>query len=210
MSATDAGADGAAPHWLSERFTGRSGIALCIRPLGAADAASERRFIEGLSAQSLYQRLLGVVTAASDEQLERLVRPDWPHGLALAVFRCAAPGERGAGTDAGVGTDAPDEILGVARFAASGQPQEAEFGIVIADAWQGQGLGHALFERLVRAARAAGYRELVGTTFADNRDMVALARAHGFQVTHEEGERGQRRLTLPLQGGPERAPASGA
>ena len=198
MSAADAGADGAAPHWLSERFNGRSGIALCVRPLRAADAASERRFIESLSAQSLYQRLLGVVTAASDEQLERLVRPDWPHSLALAVFRCAAPGERGAGADAGA--DAPDEILGVARFAASGQPQAAEFGIVIADAWQGQGLGHALFERMVRAARAAGYRELVGTTFADNRDMVALARAHGFQVTHEEGERGQRRLTLPLQG----------
>ena len=206
MSAADAGADGAAPHWLSERFNGRSGIALCVRPLRAADAASERRFIESLSAQSLYQRLLGVVTAASDEQLERLVRPDWPHGLALAVLRCAAPGERGAGTDAGAGADADAdaageiEILGVARFAASGQPQAAEFGIVIADAWQGQGLGHALFERLVRAARAAGYRELVGTTFADNRDMVALARAHGFQVTHEEGERGQRRLTLPLQG----------
>lgn len=194
MTLQDPGASGPVPDWLAERFVGRDGVALCVRPLGPADAANERAFIEGLSPESLYQRLMGVIKGVSDEQLAALLQPDWPRSVALAIFRCDAP----AGARDGVDATREIEILGVARFAESGEPQVAEFAIVVTDAWQRRGLGHALFERLVRAARAAGYRQLAGTTFADNRRMLDLARSLGFESAPDEGETSARRLTLSL------------
>lgn len=201
--AGDAGAPrGEPPQWLAGPARTRAGVALYIRPLGRDDLARERRFLEGLSSGSLRQRLLGAVNDASDAMLARLVEPGWPGRLALAVVRRdGAAVRRDAGESAGdaQGEAACDEeILGVARFDAGGHADMAEFGIIIADAWQRQGLGHVLFERMVRAARAAGYRELVGVTFADNRGMIELARSYGFQIGPEPGERGLRRLTLRL------------
>ena len=172
------------PRWLNVRCKTRGGVRVHIRPLRADDAARERAFIDGLSQASLVQRVLGALGEVTDEQVAELVRPDWPRRLALAAFGC----------DAAVG----DEIIGVARFDASEQPGAAEFAIVVADRWQRRGVGYALFDRLVRAARIAGYRELVGTTFATNREMIELARSHDFEVGPEDGEPSLRRLTLRL------------
>ncbi len=172
------------PRWLNVRCKSRRGVRLHIRPLRADDAAHERAFIDGLSPASLGQRLLGTISEVTDEQVAELVRPDWPRRLALAAF----------GGDAATG----DGIIGVARFDLSERPGVAEFAIVVTDLWQRRGVGYALFDRLVRAARVVGYRELVGTTFAVNHHMIELARSHGFEVGPEEGEPSLRRLTLRL------------
>ncbi|RPH59188.1 MAG: GNAT family N-acetyltransferase, partial [Burkholderiales bacterium] len=131
----------------------------------------------------------------------QLVAQDWPRSLALAVFRCEtaegmrASADAASGAGAGLGDEA--EILAVARFhPATDRPGVAEFAIVVADDWQRKGLGHALFERIVRAARVAGVRELFGTTYADNRGMIDLARSYGFAVGPEPEEGALRRLTL--------------
>jgi len=206
----------AMPQWLTERCTSRGGVPLCIRPLGPGDAAAERAFIARLSPMSLHQRLLGVVTEVSDEQIAELVRQQWPQRLGLAAFACdAEPGDAqqgGAQAGAQAGTQAgaqgpaaagdlpsaAEGILGVTRFDVGERPEAAEFAIVVADRWQRHGIGYALFQKLVRAARAAGYRELVGITYAVNREMVELARSYGFAVGPEEGEPSLRRLTLRL------------
>lgn len=194
MSGRAPAQDAAAPAWLSERVVARSGIALSVRPLRADDVPRARDFLGRLSPESLHRRALGVVKEVSDEQLAERVRQDWPRALALAVLRHAGP----AGPDDVAQAADGAELLGVARFAPSGRPQSGEFAIVVADAWQRQGVGSVLFERLVRAARSAGYRELVGTTYADNLEMIELAASHGFAVGPEDDEPHLRRLTLPL------------
>lgn len=192
------------PDWLTERCTSRGGVPILIRPLRADDAPSERAFIDGLSPASLYQRLLGVVKEVTDEQIAELVRQDWPRRLGLAVFGVGVAADRAQGESPAAAAgdaaapSAEGDLLGVARFDASDRPGAAEFAIVVTDRWQRHGIGYALFQRLVRAARAAGYRELVGTTYAVNRDMIELARSYGFEVGPEEGEPSLRRLTLVL------------
>jgi acetyltransferase len=200
------------PDWLTERCTSRGGVPILIRPLRGDDAPRERAFIDGLSPASLYQRLLGTVKEVTDEQIAELVRQDWPRRLGLAAFGVGAAADRAAGEPpadtagerpaaAAGGAAAPSAeggLLGVARFDVSDRPGAAEFAIVVTDRWQRHGIGYALFQRLVRAARAAGYRELVGTTYAVNRDMIELARSYGFAVGPEEGEPSLRRLTLAL------------
>lgn len=203
----------ASPAWLSGPAGEVDGVPLYARSLAPADAARERSFIARLSAQTLQQRVLGSIKPPTDEQIVQLVTPDWPRSLAVALFAggnggpARTPGE--PGTERGPGAEeAPPaplaagepEILAVARFGAADHPGAAEFAIVVSDRWQRRGLGHRLLALMIRAARAAGYRELVGTTFADNRGMIELARSHGCEVLPEPGEPTLRRLRLALAG----------
>jgi len=54
-----------------------------------------------------------------------------------------------------------------------------EFAIVVADAWQGRGLGRALLERLI-AARERGYARMVGSVLAMNATMLSFVKRLGF------------------------------
>jgi acetyltransferase len=59
--------------------------------------------------------------------------------------------------------------------------------LVVADAWQGRGLGRRLMHGLIASARRRGVRQLVGTTLSDNAAMLALARALGFRAAMARG-----------------------
>jgi acetyltransferase len=71
---------------------------------------------------------------------------------------------------------------------ADSQAESAEFAIVVADEWQGRGLGSLLMLELVAAARARGVRRIEGWVLATNHAMLELMRALGFEVggTHDD------------------------
>lgn len=63
-----------------------------------------------------------------------------------------------------------------------GQPDRAEFAVVIADRYQGRGLGGLLLGRLVEVARQAGLGWLTGEVLANNHRMLNLLRHSGWAV----------------------------
>ena len=91
-----------------------------------------------------------------------------------------------------------NEIVGVGRLdrLANGG-EEAEVAFVVADAWQGRGLGSALFARLAQRARELGVRRFVADTFFDNRRMLAVFR-HSKLPRTETIEGNVIHLTLEL------------
>jgi acetyltransferase len=143
-----------------------------IRAMREDDLERETRFVEGLSEESLYQRLFSP-RHLSREELERLTHPD-------PVRECALVATVGAG-------DA-EAFVGVARYAVGRDLDECEFAIVVADAWQHHGLGHRLLAALVAEARRAGLRRIMGYTFMTNLAMRELARDLGFSLTRCEGD----------------------
>jgi GNAT superfamily N-acetyltransferase len=54
--------------------------------------------------------------------------------------------------------------------------------------FQFQGVGAALFKRLVESARGYGYERLIVTTHPNNEAMKSLARRFNAKLTFEEGE----------------------
>src|SRR5438045_721244 len=62
----------------------------------------------------------------------------------------------------------------------------AEFAVVVADAWQGQGLGERLLKALLEHAGRAGVGRVAGVTHLNNRPMRALARKLGFAIARDE------------------------
>jgi acetyltransferase len=57
-----------------------------------------------------------------------------------------------------------------------------EFAIVVADAFQGKGLGSLLMQALMDSARAAGLQRIEGLVLSTNQRMLELMQALGFSV----------------------------
>ena len=170
------------PGHLIESIRLRDGTPLTIRPIRADDYRLELDFVRGLSARTAYQRLLSPRKLRAEELL-RMVRIDYDRELALIATTVV---------------DGQVRQIGVARYAPEPDGTSCDFGIVIADAWQGRGLGEVLLRALVRAAARAGVPTLSGLTLADNYPMRELARKVGFSAHRDPHDATVVQLRLPL------------
>lgn len=143
------------------------GSRVLIRPIGPEDAAREQAFVRKLSDRSRRLRFFSPIAELSPVMLERFIRPDYPAECALIAI---------------VETGAGEEQIGVARYARPDPSGCAEFAIVIADAWQGRGLGHHLLADLIGAATEAGIKRLEGLVLRENTSMLAFVAEMGFRA----------------------------
>ena len=150
-----------------ERWSTAAGVTLALRPLASDDGAREVRFLESLSPETRYERVFSHRGLLPGE-LRRLVRFDVRREIALAVV-------------AGEGSE--EQIVAVARLHNDAGEGPCEFGIVVGDAWQRQGIGARLLERLIALAQAAGVERVVGHTRATNEPLKQLCRRLGFSVS---------------------------
>jgi RimJ/RimL family protein N-acetyltransferase len=137
-----------------------------IRAITAEDSARLADAFAGLSDRSRYQRFLSPKPRLSSAELRYLTDIDHRTHEAL------------------VAVDPSDgSLVGVARYA--GDP--ADVAIVIADAWQGRGIGTRLLRELVARAEANGISDLSATTLHDNPAARALLRRVGFRTRSISG-----------------------
>lgn len=157
------------PSKLETTLTLRDGRRARVRSIRPADAAMDGAFFAGLSEQSRYMRFMQHLPELTPLLVQQFTQIDETREMALIALDDASGDEA---------------IVGIARYIAeTGQEGEsAEFAIVIADAWQGHGLGRALMELLIDGARRHGLRTLVGSILAVNAPMRALAAAVGFTL----------------------------
>lgn len=158
------------------------GTPVTIRPIRPDDAGRELAFLEGLSRETRYQRLLSARRLLPGE-LRRLVRVDFERDMALVAT---------------VAVGGVEIQVGVARYVRLDDPARAEFGIVIADAWQGRGLGERLLRRLHGVAAGHALDALCGIALTENRRMLKLARRLGARLRLETGDATVTRIELPL------------
>jgi GNAT superfamily N-acetyltransferase len=67
------------------------------------------------------------------------------------------------------------ELVGLCGLAFTELPRTAELGLLVADTWQGRGIGRAVCELLLRSARTAGFERVMAHVLAENRRAVAFA-----------------------------------
>jgi acetyltransferase len=166
---TDPASRAAAPTPAAWRL--RDGTAVTIRPIRASDLELERTFVRGLSRETRYQRLHSTRDLRPGE-LERWTNIDPEREAALIATAII---------------DGSERELGVARYARDDESGDYEFAIVIADAWQGHGLGRKLLSDLLQAAENAKIRVITGIVLSANDAMLGLARTFGFALWQEPG-----------------------
>ena len=79
------------------------------------------------------------------------------------------------------------EILGVGRLTKEHGIDEAEFAILVSDAWQGKGLGSELLRTLVQVGRQENVRRIVGHIMAENTMMKRVSEEVGFKLHNASG-----------------------
>jgi acetyltransferase len=145
---------------------------LLVRPLHPGDAQAVQAFIQGLSVRARVERYFYPLRELTPVELGRIITPGDARDLSLGVFEKS-------------------------RLVAIGQCAAGEFGVVVADDWQGRGLGRELLERLLAHARRQRLASLHGLVRAGNRAMLRLAASLGFRVAPDE-DPGLLRVEHPL------------
>jgi acetyltransferase len=158
----------------------KDGTLVIARPIRPEDESLMVEFHRSLSDRSVYHRYfspLRLEQRIAHERLSRICFVDYDREMALVAEKSdPAGGQR--------------VILGVGRLSRLHGTNEAEFALLIADEWQGRGLGTRLLELLVRVARAEGLQRLSARILPDNHPMQSIARRTGFSLhtdrdTHE-------------------------
>jgi acetyltransferase len=131
----------------------RDGTTVEIRAIRADDKSRLAAGHARLAAESQRRRYLAAKPRLTAADLRYLTEIDGHDHVALVA----------------VLADRPHTIVAVGRFVRlAGDPQTAEFAIVVGDDLQGQGLGGRLAELLAERAVAEGVKRFTATTEVDN------------------------------------------
>jgi RimJ/RimL family protein N-acetyltransferase len=174
----------------AQLVTLRSGDVVRIRQIRPHDASALARAYANLGEQSRYRRFFTVMPELPEATLKAAVEIDHTdHEALVAVPLLSA------------------EIVGECRFIRlPDQPDTAEVGVTVVDAWQGRGLGSALLARLSERAAEAGIDYFTAEVLAENRTMLGLLPSLGQVETESHGPVVSTRVELaepPRQSGPD-------
>lgn len=165
------------PQHYATSSTLADGTTVRLRPIRPEDEPLLAKFHETLSDQSVYYRYftpLSLQQRTKHARLARLCFIDYDRELALVAMH-EDPATR-----------AP-EIVGVARLCKLHGKNEAEFAVVISDAWQRRGLGTLLLGRLVAVGREEHVARIGGTVLAENHGMRRVCERVGFKLRRAPG-----------------------
>ncbi|HSM38995.1 MAG TPA: bifunctional acetate--CoA ligase family protein/GNAT family N-acetyltransferase [Candidatus Limnocylindrales bacterium] len=176
------------PRQYVGEWTADDGSTLTIRPIRPEDEPLMVRFHGTLSEETVYARYFGYLKLSQRTAHERLTRIcfiDYDREMALVA---EAP-------DPGSGEPS---IVAVGRLSKAHGRNEAEFAILVADRWQGQGLGGELLRRLVEVGRAESLDVIYAEMLGSNTGMRRASEAAGFTVRPLEEDRSILRAELRL------------
>ncbi len=152
---------------------------ILIRPIRPEDEPLMVRFHGTLSERSVYLRyfhLSSLDYRVSHERLRGICFVDYDREIALVAER---PDPE----------TAEPEILAVGRLARATEANEAEFAMLIGDAFQHHGLGTEMLRRLIEIARAEQLTKVTADILPENDHMLRVCRVLGFKLRYSIEER---------------------
>lgn len=176
------------PGDLARVLTLRTGEELLVRPVRPEDATHEQEFVRKLTPEARYFRFHHGLAELSAPMLVRFTQIDYDREMAfIALSR--------------------DEEVGSARYVQEADDETCEFALVVADGWQGHGLGSELMRAIIEHARGRGLLWMRGDVLFENPKMLRLARRLGFTVRPHEDDPTLRVVWLQLnEARPSRVP----
>jgi len=147
------------PRELEREVTLKDGTRLHLRPIRPEDAPRLIDFYDHLSQHTAYQRFFTIMKRLPPDWARLLATVDYQHRLAIVA-------ESGPAT-------AP-ELVAVARYEPTNDPETAEVAFVVHDRLQGRGLGLVLLNHLLEAGEMRGIRRFRAYVLADNTRMLDL------------------------------------
>jgi acetyltransferase len=149
----------------------KDGTEVTLRPIRPEDEPMELEFIRGLSTESSRFRFFQIIKDLPHDALVRFCNIDYDREMAfIAETR----------------EDSRRVEIGVSRLILESNKKRGEFAVVIADKYQGKGLGIKLVDMLIEVAREKGVESIYGIIMSENLDMIKLCEKLGFSIRREQ------------------------
>ena len=164
-----------------------TGLDFVIRPIRPEDESLVVDFHGRLSNETVYQRYftkLGYEQRVAHERLVRVCFTDYDREIALVAERLDPETDRLC-------------IASIARLIRLHNSNTAEFSLIVADDYQGHGLGTEMVRRLIEVGKEEGLDKMVAEILGANGGMVRICEELGFTINLEDdGETVQAELAL--------------
>ncbi|MFC2081616.1 GNAT family N-acetyltransferase [Candidatus Bipolaricaulota bacterium] len=149
------------------------GTSIRFRPIEPTDASAYETMLCRCSPKSLYSRYERLITATPREMAEELCQHD-PDCELTVVAEISA--ETGAA------------IVGMAQLLSDPNHEAAEYAVLVADPWQGQGLGGALTSFCLGIAHEWGIGRVIAEFLPDNMRMIRILETRKFNLHRDSQE----------------------
>ncbi len=151
----------------------KDGSEVILRPIRPEDETRESEFIRGLSEETSRFRFFKIIKDLSHESLVRFCNIDYDREMAFV---------------AEIQEDGRKAQIGVARLVLEPTEKKGEFAVVVADRYQGKGLGTKLVDMLISVAEEKGLESIYGIILPDNTSMIRLCESLGFRIDRRQDE----------------------
>lgn len=151
----------------------KGGRKVLLRPIRPEDEPDLTRMLEGVSNDSLYMRFFGYVPKITHNWMTRFTHIDYDREIAIV----AETEEQGK-----------QALMGVVRIIEDAWGETAEYSILVADQWQGLGLGNILTDYIIEIAQDRGIKKVVASVLPGNGPMVHMFERRGFTIDRSDME----------------------
>ncbi|HPW84920.1 MAG TPA: bifunctional acetate--CoA ligase family protein/GNAT family N-acetyltransferase [Rhodoferax sp.] len=163
-----------------------------VRPIQPDDAQMLQDLMHHLSPESRYFRFVSSIAELPPSMLARFTLIDYDREMALVAIHK----QRVADADGEI--TETERIVGVSRYITNPDQSSCEFSLVVADDFNGKGLGSRLMQSIMDVARDKGLTEMDGLVLANNPGMLKLMRSLGFVVKTFDEDPDFKLVTHPL------------
>ena len=149
----------------------KDGTEVTLRPIKPEDEPIELEFIRGLSTETSRFRFFQIIKDLPHEALVRFCNIDYDREMAIIAE--TREGNRTL-------------EIGVSRLILEPNKKRGEFAVVVADKYQGKGLGVKLVDMLIEFAKEKGIESIYGTVMGENLRMIRLCEKLGCSIRREQ------------------------
>lgn len=154
-------------------FTLRNGQEALLRPIRPEDEPMEAEMFSKFSEETQYFRFFEYIPQVTHTMLVRYTQIDYDREMAII---------------AELEEDGRKVMAGVVRIVADITRNSAEFAIVIADPWQGQGLGNRLTDYILQIAAEMKVKSIYANILKTNVKMIHILKKRGFRISSKDFE----------------------
>ncbi len=156
------------PAWQEARCRTTDGKEFLVRPIRPEDGSHVIELFSSLSPRTVYMRFFSPIKRLSHQMLIKFTQVDYDREVALTAVM-----------------DEGQTMVGMARIIFLPDRESGEFAIVLADHFQGKGIGAALLQQCLVAARKCGLKKVFGLVLSENKQMIALGKKLGFAMKRD-------------------------
>jgi acetyltransferase len=146
----------------------RDGANVLLRPIQPEDESMWHALLARCSQRSIWQRFRYLFKETTHEMATRFCFIDYDRTMAIVA-------------EVGIGN--ARQLIGVGRLVADADHRNAEYAVLVEDAWQGRGVGKMLTAYCLEICRTWGINQIFAETTSDNESMRRIFQRHGFRNT---------------------------